>query len=515
MASRSGSDEGKPVAPSPVNMGKFMTQIGLWRGLLFRMARSTAGLSKARQKARLAVEVAPTPSAGADALVSLLTDRDPEMSRRAEAAIRDIVLHGSDVEESAELLAVAIDRYVEHRRVAVAELLVRFRASLSWRALKANPLAPVLLDPGHPIHMVVRGLIRRGALADDVALLWRVMVEPAWAAACREHLTGRLTRDERAALLSASHLALNPRRARLAEAKTLASAFAQAAEQGDVASLARLARESDEPLAASATRGLAMARSSDAAARAARETNIHGLCSHPSRPVAAAAILAAHEDLRAAHRRRTRIGRDATIRELRSELLSADPKTVDRAVDSVRRMRLCRELSTELGRIAVGGHARSAATACAALRGCTDAQSYAALRCAVEAADHRVAATAIESLSLVSVAQGRFESVVPVLLTATEDARHRVRAAAARALVQAGHSHGQAAVLAMLGDSRPGHRMAGLWVIERLLRAGKVEPEVRLAGRILSLDDPAEPTAIRGSAGRCAAMISRQLLPAD
>lgn len=515
IASRSGSDEGKPVAMLPVNMGKILTQIGLCRGLLSRVARSTARRSKPVQKARLSADGAPKPFAGADALVSLLADRDQEVSRTAETAFRDIVLHGSDAEESAELLAVAIDRYVEHRRVAVAELLVRFRASLSWHAVRANPLAPVLLDTGHPIHMVVRGLIRRGALADDVAVLWRVMVEPAWAGACGEHLTGRLTREERAALLSTSHLALNPRRARLAEVKSLASAFALAAEQGDVASLAQLARESDERLASAATRGLAMTRSRDAAARAAREAGIRGLCSHPSRLVAAAAILAANEDLRAASRRRTRIGRDATIRELRSELLSADPKRVGCAVDSVRRLRLSRELATELGRIAVGGHARSAAAACAALRACWNDQSYAALRCAVEAADHRVAATAVESLSIVAISLGRFESVVPVFLSANGDARHRVRAAAARALVQAGHVHGQAAVLAMLGDSRPGHRMAGLWVAERLLRAGQVEPEVTLAGRILSLDDPGEPTAIRGSAARCAAMISRQLVPAD
>lgn len=75
--------------------------------------------------------------------------------------------------------------------------------------------------------------------------------------------------------------------------------------------------------------------------------------------------------------------------------------------------------------------------------------------------------------------------VHPVLSAARDDAEHRVRANAARGLILLGAAHksaehdsGFAAMMAMLADGRPMHRVAGLWLAERLAHRVAHRPEV-------------------------------------
>jgi len=485
-----------------------MTQIGLWPRFRARFTLPT------RQSPAATPDLSTPPTAhsellaAANGLVSLLGGGDPTLVAHAEKALQSTVLGSGSPSLAAQILALAVDRYVEHRRAVVAELLVRFRAGRSWLAVEQNPLPAVLRDAGHPIHLVVRGLIRRGVLGDDVALLWRAMAEPAWTAACREHLGHRLTRAERAELRAASHLGLNPRRSALADAKCPSRSLAQAIDAGDIQALAKLAADQPGLVASAAIRAIAAMRPSTVADRLAREEALHRLTSTASEAVHPAAAQAIGEEQRASQRRRARFGREETLRELRGALQATDAASLAAAVHSARQLRMTSGLEPDLCRLAVAEMPRPAAAACAALRSTSTSASMSALLTACESPDARVAATALESLSMVATSLGRFAEVRERVIAASQESRHRVRAAAARALVLAGEPGAPSAVVRMLTDSRPAHRLAGLWCAERCLRAGLMEPDVELAEALAAIERSQSRRSITLRARVCRSLVT-------
>ena len=112
---------------------------------------------------------------------------------------------------------------------------------------------------------------------------------------------------------------------------------------------------------------------------------------------------------------------------------------------------------------------------------------------------------------MVAIRMGRFAGVRQPLIDATADERHRVRAAAARALALVGDPMGEKTVMAMLADARAGHRMAGIWVVQRLLRAGVLAPGAELATAIDTLTSEDRVSTIRRRGAECQATLQREL----
>lgn len=124
-------------------------------------------------------------------------------------------------------------------------------------------------------------------------------------------------------------------------------------------------------------------------------------------------------------------------------------------------------------------HARSLATAVAALREFPGAEPLKLLRESSASSDQRVRANAIDAL-VVRARDGvdtNAGELTPTLLEFKEDSWHRVRGSAVRGLdllgVRGGSdAHGNIVgeqLLKMLEDSRPLHRLAGAWVADRTL----------------------------------------------
>jgi len=506
---RASPASGRTPTSSLVKMAKPMTQIGLWPRFRARFVRPRCHVPTATPNIPASRIAHSELFAAANGLVALLGDADPALVAHAENALQSTVLGSGSPSLAAQILALAVDHYVEHRRTVVAELLVRFRAGRSWLAVEQNPLTAVLRDSGHPIHLVIRGLIRRGVLGDDVTLLWRAMAEPAWTAPCREHLGHRLTRAERAELRAASHLGLNPRRSTLAEAGSPAHALAQAIDAGDVQALEKLAAMNPPGrTAAAAMRAIAALRPSSVADRRARVEAIHRFTSTAPGEVHPAAAQAIGEEQRVNQRRLVRLGRQEALRELRGALNTSDAGSLATAVHTARQRRMAPDLEADLCRVAVAEMPRPAAAACAALRATRTSASMSALLAACESTNARVAATAVESLSMVAMGIGRFADIRERLIAASHESRHRVRAAAARALVLAGEPGAHRHVVRMLTDSRPAHRLAGLWCAERCIRAGAIEPEVELAEALAAIESSLPPRSIALRARVCRTLVS-------
>jgi len=223
----------------------------LWPRLANRLARTSADLYKARQPANASPE---------DHFVSQLSDHDRVIAHAAATAFLDSIRTKSLKDSAFVVLAAVVNGYSRRSCPEIADALILLRGSLQWHAVRPNPLASIVADSGHPIHLVVRGRIRRGAVGDDVALLWRVMIETAWASACAERLRSRLTQGEIAWLRKFSHLAENPRRALctgvVAPDANGIGALRDALRTVDMDALKALAQSNEAGVAAAALRAL-------------------------------------------------------------------------------------------------------------------------------------------------------------------------------------------------------------------------------------------------------------------
>ncbi|GJM20016.1 MAG: hypothetical protein DHS20C14_22290 [Phycisphaeraceae bacterium] len=203
--------------------------------------------------------------------------------------------------------------------------------------------------------------------------------------------------------------------------------------------------------------------------------------------------------------------RDGFVVSARERLRDPSEDARTSAIGVIRAIGAGALLELELGELACdAAMPRAAATAARAL-GCVDTPgSRSALTKAARSSDARVRANAVESLARLS-GPTPDTAAAAVFIECKADRHHRVRASAVRALVErpggADLSASLADVRAMLDDARGEHRLAGVWVAERVLggigaRAGSEACE-RLMERMTELATGDASSAVRARATRC------------
>lgn len=194
-------------------------------------------------------------------------------------------------------------------------------------------------------------------------------------------------------------------------------------------------------------------------------------------------------------RRLASADRDAVIEELCAQVRAGGEAGV-RAMQRLRRLGLVPHAQDVLVEtIRRDQEARCVATATAALGEMRLAGAAGVITACVSHTDARVRANAIEAIGRLSRSPGtgRLLDLKPL----RDDPHHRVRANALRAMLAGIEPAGGAASLsAMLGDERPMHRLAGVWVAQRTLtgpgraRAGERYPELVARVGELATSDP-------------------------
>jgi HEAT repeat protein len=136
-----------------------------------------------------------------------------------------------------------------------------------------------------------------------------------------------------------------------------------------------------------------------------------------------------------------------------------------KAVAMVREMGLASYFEPRLIELTSDLNSRVAASATAALGVASDNQATVdSLKAAMEYPDDRVRANAVESLSQM----GRAGEARDLLLTMAKGRGNRSRANALKALMEMPAVDALPAMVSMLMDPDPRHRISALWVVERL-----------------------------------------------
>lgn len=202
---------------------------------------------------------------------------------------------------------------------------------------------------------------------------------------------------------------------------------------------------------------------------------------------------------------------------LRSRVKSGEAASRVGAIQMARRLGLAAPLELEL-LAAIRSEGTSGAvddpvapTAVTALAGVNTPSAEAAIRACMEHPADRVRANAVEAASRrrgPDEAQAR--ALYGALVELKSDPHHRVRANALRGLfLGAGARLYEPAAVeglaSMLGDERSMHRLAGLWVAERVLSAGSVfRGWNELASRVARLAGDTSDPEVQTRATRCA-----------
>jgi len=207
-------------------------------------------------------------------------------------------------------------------------------------------------------------------------------------------------------------------------------------------------------------------------------------------------------------RRLASADREAVLEELRAQVRAGGEASV-RAMQRLRRLGLtpfAQDVLIEtIGR---DSETRCVATATAALGEMRASSAAQAVASCVAHADQRVRANAVEAIGRLSRTPGvaRLVDLKPL----RDDPNHRVRANALRALLAGGEAAGDA-LGAMLADTRPMHRLAGVWVAQRTLagsgrsRVGERWPELIARVGELAAGDP--DIKVRRRARACGARL--------
>lgn len=208
------------------------------------------------------------------------------------------------------------------------------------------------------------------------------------------------------------------------------------------------------------------------------------------------------------------------LAEVRKRLTSGDEAASVAAARLAVDLGIVAEVEIELLSVlqASGHQGRRAATAAAALGHLSTSSSHDALLALLGAPDARVRANALDALvrrarwaGADDATRSRIGSLAAEFRAERE--HHRVRAGALRGGFLIGTAAGGAGAAdiaglgAMLADDRPMHRIAGLWLAERVAPEGPRDGWGEIARRVSALgcDDP-EP-AVRVRAERCAAAL--------
>jgi hypothetical protein len=473
-------------------------------------------------------------------------------------------------------IAVLATAYGRHRRPGVLKsaMVLLDPATVAWCSPQArDPLARWFSDAGHESHMALRSALKKcpGALARQRA--WEWLGRSMMTRSCCERLMGAGHAEEHEVVLARAHLVHNPVRSqRLRQIRieagalrtgrgivprpAMAAGLSVAARRGlaQLAPMLRLPADASEAL----TRALAADRErsvrqsvlramphmaapllmnddDEGLARCAAlhvvyggsrvdtqqaeklASSGHARLARLWREEGAASELwdYACERSRLAARRWLRDDHTGFIAALRQRVRSEDAAVSAAAMMLARRLGVTAQIELELLGAAAGAtrtaaQERAVATAVAALgEVCSDA-GVAAVRACTEHPLPRVRANALEALAR-SGAKAASE-----LVEFKRDASHRVRASVLRALLHrdAGAASRAAAdeLLAMLGDERPLHRLAGLWVMERVLvRGGLGEHAGALASQVALLAREEAEVPIRLRAARCARLMLAQM----
>lgn len=449
--------------------------------------------------------------------VDLLADADPLTADRAEAALLELIRvartpGATDLERETVIAAVdqALENFDRHRRSGV------LRAAVKLMPVAGGRTMAWMNDPQHPALMVMRGLIRRGTESDLRASAWSWLKVEGLAPACVERLAQPVPIDQHAPVLEKSFLLLHPARARaMARAKLtpqqIAAVFPKMSEADDLPERARggLAQMIAAAPVESRLKDAAWASRLADTSAAARLSVLRTIIEQGRPPaslmdmvfdadpriatLAADAVLAtaprdalvkADRDRLAARLLRSQ---HASVRALARQLMSGPSGSEARLAEMVE------VVATYRGRSDDAAMARRAAMAVTKMAEIHDPEAEVAIRACLQLPDPRVRANAVDAL--VSVARREpavastieakqpslattppADTIIEVLLDHTLDPHHRIRASAARGLLtmgtltddQAVVSAGQRTLASMLSDQRPMHRVAGLWLAERL-----------------------------------------------
>lgn len=163
------------------------------------------------------------------------------------------------------------------------------------------------------------------------------------------------------------------------------------------------------------------------------------------------------------------------------------------ALEMIHRLGLAGELRSELPALLSDRDQRVAAKAVCLLRELGDPGSRASLRGALDHADPRVRADALEAL-------GR-SGEMPELARYMDDDSPRVRGNAVRLGIESGMPGAASELGRMLVDARAGHRLAGLWVAEVTARIDELPVVTDLAASDQDAD-------VRRRAARCMRRLS-------
>jgi len=300
-----------------------------------------------------------------------------------------------------------------------------------------------------------------------------------------------------------------------------------------------LCYDADGHVAASAMRHWSLAGEHGVPSRPEDERLVQKLARSPHAPVRRMAAEewartdpwdARRAEARLAARQRLATNREAFIEELR--LRAAQGEAAGR-VDAMRLARaigVAEAIEVELLRAATGAmdgldeepdRWRVAATAVAALADADTTSARQAIEACLRHRADRVRANAIEA-SMRSARRRGHVTFDDRLHELKLDEHHRVRATALReflrgdgtraSLVDPSAAQG---VADMLSDERPMHRVAGLWLAERLLPTGRnaslSKRWAELSVRIAELARGDEDARVRARGGRCARRLLAQM----
>ena len=465
---------------------------------------------------------------------------DPDAADDAERAVIAAAALGSTLAggQRAELESVIADAarsFSVHRRRGVFTAAI---VLLDPRQSADTPLRRWVLEDQHESHGVLRSTLRRATdpLSRARAWWWLGGRARGIAAAALDRVAVSHGPGDDEAVLRDAHILATPERARrmrlvttrragggvLPRAEALAGLSARA-QRGLARFVGALSMKDDaraavlEPLRGSrdpAARFLAM--------RATDGASLQQYAGDADERVARSARLRLEfgaETVRSEQGSVTRVeewralrrDREAFVRDLRSRVLRGDRPGRIAAITRARRMRLVPEIELDLLPLlqpSPGADDHVAAAAVTALGDVQRDSARTAVRACLSHPAARVRANAVESWCRL-VARGGGEPAAPIV-ELKNDPHHRVRAGAARACLL--HAAGGGDVSPMLGDDRPLHRLAGLWLVERVLTTGLAESQWdALASRVADLARSDPEVVVRERAAACGRRLLNQV----
>lgn len=468
-------------------------------------------------------------------MASLVGDPDKSIATRAsDSLLRTVRLLVSKTDTARTLevrgaLASLLRRFDEHRSVEAVRAACITESAHTGRA---DQLSALLIDRGAPFVGVLAALLRKAESPQMASLAWRWLKLPHLAAACMDGLSR--AKDQRWLSGGSAHLALHPsRQSRLAmmgradttfswltrAAATLAAdsagcvgltivgngagapagvrdamtpdllrpgnASARLAGMRFASSkgLADFVFDPDERVARGASIRLSQIGTGD---KAADDASVRLRSPHESVRSMAAQDLAregllAISDAAGTVKWRAWLAADAGAAEqaLVQQLEHEDERRVRHAVTIARRLKLTSRLTPVLGEAAArtGAGVYTIALIATALGDSSNLHATRILAGMLRHHDQRVRANAVESIA--KRARGRTSGV----LEHKNDTNHRVRANAIRGVLLPSLSDAQTIDLRsardaanesirMLNDEREMHRVAAMWLLERLGRTG-------------------------------------------